>query len=129
MSAAAGPHMAADIDRAALLTRLFVEALNARDAEGLATLVSDDVEFRNAAGGRPLHGREALERIVRAAGRAHLRLVRQGSEEIIATAGALRIAVPVLELVGSSEIRGTAIFEVTDDKIASFEVSSGLLRR
>jgi SnoaL-like domain len=129
MSAAAGPHLAADIDRAVLLTRLFIEALNARDAEGLATLVSDEVEFRNAAGGRSLHGREALERIVRAGRDAHLTLVRQGLEESVATDGPVHIAVPVLELVGSSEIRGTAIFEVSDDKITAFEVSSGLLRR
>jgi hypothetical protein len=36
---------------------------------------------------------------------------------------------PVLVLVGSSEIRGTAIFEVRDDKIAAFELTSELLRR
>jgi hypothetical protein len=45
-----------DEDRAVALTCLFIEALNARDRDGLETLVSDGVEFCNALGGRSLHG-------------------------------------------------------------------------
>jgi hypothetical protein len=123
------PHLAADTDRAVLLTRLFIEALNARDLDGLETLVSDDVEFRSASGGRSLRGREALERIVRAAAEARLRLVRRDGEEVAAHDGALRILVPVIEMVGGAEVRGTATFEVRDDRITEFEVSSELLRR
>jgi ketosteroid isomerase-like protein len=126
---AAAPHVAADVDRAVLLTRLFVEALNARDLEGLATLVSDDVEFRHASGGRSLRGREGLERIVRAAADAHLSLVRRDGEETTSRDGVLRVAVPLLELVGGAEVHGTATFEVREDKITAFEVSSELLRR
>jgi ketosteroid isomerase-like protein len=121
--------MTADVDRAVLLTRLFIEALNARDVDGLGALVSDDVEFRNASGGRSLRGREALERIVRAAADARLSLVRRDGEEILARDGVVRISVPVVEMVGGAEVHGAAIFEVRDDKITAFEVSSELLRR
>jgi hypothetical protein len=86
------------------------------------------VEFRNASGGRSLRGREALERIVRAAGGAHLSLVRQGSEEIAASDGAVRVAVPVLELVGGRAIHATATFEVSHDTITAIDVGSELLR-
>jgi SnoaL-like domain len=126
---AAAPHMAQDVDRAVLLTRVFLEGLNARDVDGLATLVSNDVEFRNASGGRSLHGREALEVIVRVAKEENVRIVRRDSEEITSHDGELRIAVPVLELASGAEIPGMAIFDVRDDKIVAFEVTSEQLRR
>jgi hypothetical protein len=122
MSAAA-PHVTVGIDRAVLLTRLFIEALNARDVDGLARLVSDDVEFRRA-GGPVLRGRQALERIVRAAADAKLRLSRRDAEAVAAGEGCVIVTVPVVELIGSSEVDGTAIFEVTDDRITGFEVRS-----
>jgi hypothetical protein len=125
----AAPHLAADIDRAVPLTRLFIEALNARDLDGLEALVGDDVEFRNASGGRSLRGREALERIVRAAAEARLRLVRRDGEGVTSHDAVVRIAVPVIEMVGGAEVQGTATFEVRDEKITAFEVSSELLRR
>jgi hypothetical protein len=121
--------MSQDVDRAILLTRLFLEDLNARDVDGLATLVSDDVEFRNASGGRSLHGREALEVIVRVAKEENVRVVRRDSEEINSQEGALRIAVPVLELVSGAEIPGMATFDIREDKIVAFELSSEQLRR
>jgi hypothetical protein len=121
--------IASDADRATLLTRLFIEALNARDVEGLAALVDDDVEFRNPMDGRSLCGREALERIVRAAADARLRLVRREGEEVRVGEGVMRVAVPVIELVGSSEIEGTAVFELRGGRITGFEVTSELLRR
>jgi ketosteroid isomerase-like protein len=121
--------VANEADRATLLARLFIEALNALDAEGLAGLLSDDVAFRNPAGGRSLVGREAVERIVRAAADARLRLVRRDGEDVRVGEGVVRVSVPVIELVGGSEIEGTAMFEVRGGKIAAFEVSSELLRR
>ncbi|MGO9489670.1 MAG: nuclear transport factor 2 family protein [Solirubrobacteraceae bacterium] len=120
---------ASDLDRAVMLTRLFIEALNARDLDGLATLVSEDVEFRNRLDGRDLHGRHGLEAVVHAAEQAHLRLARLDGEEVTALEGGTLIMVPVLEVIGSSEIRGHAIFEVRDGKIAAFELSSEHLRR
>lgn len=124
----AAPHTAVEIDRAVVLTRLFIEALNARDVAGLASLVSDDVEFRNATGGRSLRGRDALDSLVRAAKAARLSLVRRDGEEVSVEDGTVRVIVPVIELVGSAEIHGTALFEVGDDRITAFEVSSELLR-
>jgi ketosteroid isomerase-like protein len=121
--------VASPADRASLLTRLFIEALNARDLDGLTALVNDDVEFRNPVGGRSLQGREALERLVRAAADARLRLARRDVEEITVSEAGARVAVPVIELVGGSEVEGTAVFNVRDGKITAFEVSSEPLRR
>jgi ketosteroid isomerase-like protein len=121
--------VANDVDRATLLTRLFIEALNARDVDGLAALVSEETVFRNPFGGRPLRGREAVERIVRAAADARLTLARRDGEEVKRSEGVLRIAVPVVEIVGGAEVEGTAIFELRDGRITAFEVSSELLRR
>jgi hypothetical protein len=118
-----------DADRATLVTRLFIEALNARDVDGLSTLVSDDVEFRNPLGQRSLRGREALERIVRAAADARLRLVRRDGEQVRVGEGVVQVAVPVIELVGGTEVQGTAIFELRGGAITAFEISSELLRR
>jgi hypothetical protein len=66
---------------------------------------------------------------VRAAADARLTLARRDGEEVKLSDGTLRIAVPVVELVGGAEIEGTAIFEVRDGKITAFEVTSELLRR
>jgi hypothetical protein len=118
-----------EADRATLVTRLFIEAFNARDVDGLSTLVSDDVEFRNPLGDRSLRGRKALERIVRAAADARLRLVRRGGEQLRVGEGVVHVAVPVIELVGGSEVEGTAIFELRGGAITAFEVTSELLRR
>jgi hypothetical protein len=54
--------------------------------------------------------------------------VRQGSEEIAASDGAVRVAVPVLELVGGRAIHATATFEVSHDTITAIDVGSELLR-
>jgi ketosteroid isomerase-like protein len=58
-----------EVTCALVLTRLFIEALDARDVEALAILVAPDAEFRKPAGGS-LYGREAVERIVDAASTA-----------------------------------------------------------
>ncbi|HEY4427587.1 MAG TPA: nuclear transport factor 2 family protein [Solirubrobacteraceae bacterium] len=125
----AAPRIAPETDSAVVLTRLFIEALNARDVDGLAHLVSDDVEFRNPAGGRSLRGREALERIVRAAKEARVRLVRRDGEDVSVDDGVVRVRVPLIEMVGGSEVDATAVFDVRDERISAFEVSSELLRR
>jgi hypothetical protein len=38
------------------------------------------------------------------------------------------MTVPVYELVGGTQVRGTALFEISDGKIRGLEVSSELLR-
>jgi ketosteroid isomerase-like protein len=127
--AAAVSIVASEVDRATILARLFIEALNARDVYGMAALVSDDVVFRNPIGGRSLRGREAVERLVRAGSEARIRLARRDGEEVRQADGVVTVAVPVVELVGGAEIEGTATFEVRDGQITAFEVTSELLRR
>jgi ketosteroid isomerase-like protein len=121
--------VAHEVDRATVLARLFIEALNARDVDGMAELVSDDVVFRNPIGGRSLRGREAIERLVRAATEARVALARRDGEEVRQADGVVTVAVPIVELVGAAEIEGTATFEVRDGQISAFEVASELLRR
>lgn len=114
-----------------LVSRLFIEALNAYDLGTLAALVSEEVEFPNPAGGRSLHGRDGLERVVHAAGEAGVTLARRGAEQVASTDGVTRITTRVVEHTGTglSIIHGTAVFEIADRKISAFEVSSELLRR
>ena len=99
--------------RALVLTRLFIEALDARDVDALVVLMAEDTEFRNPSGGS-LHGHEAVERIVEAASKARVWLFRRGTETLSRANGTMRIDTPVVELVGSSETDGTANFEVRD---------------
>jgi hypothetical protein len=102
-------------------TRLFIEALNARDVETLRATVTDDVELRTPQG-RALRGYEGLDDIVRAAVETDLLLARRGEERVDEAAGATRVSVPVRELVRKGELRGTAVFEIRDGRIAAFEV-------
>jgi ketosteroid isomerase-like protein len=103
------------------LTRLFTEALNARDLDALRALVSEDAEFPSPTG-KALHGHEGLERVVEAARRTDLLLAREGPEDIGDGTGAARVTVPVRELVSKSEQHGSAVFEVRHGRIAEFEV-------
>jgi hypothetical protein len=66
---------------------------------------------------------------VHAAAERRLRLVRVDAEELTSHDELTRIAVPVIERIGNSEIRGSAIFEVRDGEIVAFEVSSERLCR
>jgi hypothetical protein len=121
--------MTEQVSRALLLTRLFIESLNARDVQGLASLVSNDVEFRNQAGGRSLRGRSAAERLIAAAKEAELHLVRQEGEEVALGdhEHVVRVVVPVLEIIRGSEMRGTLSFEVRHGRISCFSASSEAL--
>jgi ketosteroid isomerase-like protein len=104
------------------VTRLFTEALNARDLEALLALVTDDVEFRNPQGGRSLRGPKGVEDLVRAAADTNLLLVRIGSEEIEVDSGIDHVTVQVRELIGKSELTGRAVFDVRGERIAAFDV-------
>ena len=116
-----------EVTRALVLTRLFIEAIDARDLDALSMLTAENVEFRNPAG-RSFYGREGLGRIVDAAGRARLWLVRRGKETVSCADDGVRISVPVIEFVSGAEIDGTANFEVRDSEVTALEVSSELLR-
>jgi ketosteroid isomerase-like protein len=107
------------------LTRRFTEALNARDLETLRALVTDDIEFRKAQGGKTLRGDDGVKSLIAAAADADLRLIREGEERVEENG---RVAVPVRVMVGRDDLGGTALFEVRDGKIAAFEVITELVR-
>jgi ketosteroid isomerase-like protein len=105
------------------VTRLFTEALNARDLAALRALVSDDAEFPTPQG-RALRGHEGLASMVEAASRTDLLLARTGVEDVGDGTGFARVTVPVRELLSKSEQHGSAVFEVRGGRIAEFEVIS-----
>jgi hypothetical protein len=103
------------------LTRLFTEALNARDLEALRALVADDAEFPTPQGSA-LRGHDGLASMVEAAGRTDLLLARTGAEDVGDGSSFARVTVPVRELLSKSEQHGSAVFEVRRGRISEFEV-------
>jgi ketosteroid isomerase-like protein len=102
-------------------TRLFTEALNARDVDALRALVADDVELRSQSG-PSLRGPEGLEAVVKAASDNDLLLARTGPEEVDEAGGGTQVTVPVRMLVGRSDLHGSARFEIRDGRIAGYGV-------
>jgi hypothetical protein len=98
-------------------TRLFTEALNARDLDALRALAADDVEM-TAATGASLHGPPGLEAVVKAAADTDLFLARTGPEQV----GGSEVNVPMRVFVRRSDLEGTARFEVRDGRIARYGV-------
>jgi hypothetical protein len=112
----------ADHGAAIIVTRLFTEALDARDLGALRVLVADDVEFRNREGGT-LSGWDGVTAVVDAARDTDMILIREGAEEVESSGGIERVTVPVREIIGhDDELHRTAVFEVCDKAVASFEV-------
>jgi SnoaL-like domain len=111
----------AEPDGAVAPTRLFTEALNARDLPSLRALVADEVEFPSREG-KSLRGLDGLEDVVRAAANADLLLAREGSEAVNHDSGTVRVSVPMRQLVRKSELHVTAEFQVTGDSIARFDI-------
>jgi ketosteroid isomerase-like protein len=104
------------------MTRLFTEALNARDVEALRALVTDDVELRSESGSS-LRGPESLAAVVKAVSDTDIVLVRTGAEEVDEADGATaRVTVPVRVLVAGSSTHGRARFEIRDGRIAGYGV-------
>jgi ketosteroid isomerase-like protein len=110
------------------LTRHFIEALNARDLDDLTALTADDAEFRTPQG-QVLVGTQGVENVMRAAADARILLVRDGLEQVEETGASTLVTVPVKEIVGKSEVTGTAHFEIRDGKIAGFEVLTEMTER
>ena len=102
------------------LTRLFIEAFNARDYEAVRALVSDDVELRGP-NGSSLRGHRAASELLETAGHLDLLVVRTALEEIEHDDGAVRVNVPIRELVHREELVRTAVFCVREGAITSFE--------
>jgi hypothetical protein len=104
-----------------LITRLFTEALDARDLDSLRVLVADNVEFRNREGGT-LSGWDGMKSVIDAAKDTDMFLIREGPEEIDSSDGIDRISVPVREIIDHDDLHRTAVFEVCDQAVSAFEV-------
>jgi ketosteroid isomerase-like protein len=107
-------------DYVVALTRLFIEAFNARDYEAVRALVSDDVELRGP-NGSSLRGHPAASELLETAGHLDLLIVRTALEELQPDDGGVRVNVPIRELAGREELFRTAVFRVRDGAITSFE--------
>jgi hypothetical protein len=107
-------------DLAVAMTRLFNEALNARDFQAARVLVSDDVVFRGP-NGSSLRGPAAASEVLEAAAHVDLIVVRTALEELADDDGATRVTVPVREIIGKVDLFRTLVFEVRDGAITSYE--------
>jgi ketosteroid isomerase-like protein len=107
-------------DYVVALTRLFTEALNARDYEAMRTLVAEDVELRGP-NGSALRGYPAASELLEAVAHVDLVVARTALEELEQEDGATRVTVPIRELFHSEELFRTAVFRVCDGAITSFE--------
>jgi ketosteroid isomerase-like protein len=107
-------------DYAAALTRLFTEALNARDYEATRALVSEDVELRGP-NGSSLRGYPAASELLETAGHLDLLIVRTAMEELEEDDGVTRVTVPIRELIRREELFRTAVFRVRDGAITGYE--------
>jgi hypothetical protein len=110
-------------DYASALTRLFIEALNARDFEATRALVAEDVELRGP-NGAALRGYPAASELVETAAHLDMVVVRTALEEIDEDDGATRVSVPIRELFRNEELFRTAVFRIRDGAIASYETLS-----
>jgi ketosteroid isomerase-like protein len=110
-------------DYVVAITRLFIEALNARDFESMRALVAEDVELRGP-NGSSLRGYPAASELIEAASHVDLVIVRTALEEIEEDDGATRVTTPIRELIHREELFRTAVFRVRDGAITSYETLS-----
>jgi hypothetical protein len=110
-------------DYAVALTRLFIEALNARDFVSMRALVSEDLELRGP-NGSSLRGYAAASELIEACAHIDLVVVRTALEEIDQDDGAMRVTTPIRELVHREELFRTAMFRVRDGAVTSYETLS-----
>jgi ketosteroid isomerase-like protein len=108
-------------DAVVATTRLFVEALNARDHTAARALVSDDAEFRGP-NGSSIRGRDGADRLLDAAADVDLIVVRTAIEEIEDDGDVARVTVPVREMIRKDDLFRTTVFEVREGAIAAYEV-------
>ena len=107
-------------DAMVALTRLFIEALNARDHAAARALVSDDAEFRGP-NGSAIRGQDGADRLLDAAADVDLIVVRTATEEIEDDGGVARVTLPVREIISKDDLFRTTVFEVRDGAIAAYE--------
>ena len=113
-------HDGRESDYAVALTRLFTEALNARDYEATRALVAEDVEVRGP-NGSALRGYPAASELLEAVAHLDLVVVRTALEQLEQENGATRVTVPIRELIHNEELFRTAVFRVRDGAITSYE--------
>jgi ketosteroid isomerase-like protein len=113
-------HDRRESDNVVALTRLFTEALNARDYEATRALVAEDVELRGP-NGSALRGYPAASELLEAVAHIDLVVVRTALEELEQEDGATRVTVPIRELIHNEELFRTAVFRVCDGAITSYE--------
>lgn len=113
-------HDRRESDYVVALTRLFIEALNARDYEATRALVAEDVELRGP-NGSALRGYPAASSLLEAVAHIDLVVVRTALEELEQEDGATRVTVPIRELIHGKELFRTAVFRVRDRAITSYE--------
>jgi ketosteroid isomerase-like protein len=107
-------------DAMVALTRLFIEALNARDHTAARALVSDDAEFRGP-NGSAIRGQDGADRLLDAAAQVDLIVVRTATEEIENEGDFARVTLPVREIISKDDLFRTTVFEVRDGAIAAYE--------
>jgi hypothetical protein len=107
-------------DYVVALTRLFIEAFNARDYEAARALVSEDVELRGP-NGSSLRGYAAASELLEAAAHLDMVVVRTALEELEDDEGVTRVTVPIRELIRKEELFRTAVFRVRDGAITGYE--------
>jgi hypothetical protein len=107
-------------DATVALTRLFIEALNARDHTAARALVSDDAEFRGP-NGSSIRGQDGADRLLDAAADVDLIVARTDTEEVEDDDGVVRVTLPVREIISKDDLFRTTVFEVRDGAIAAYE--------
>lgn len=99
--------------------RRFIEALNARDADALRAIITDDARMRLLTGPE-MHGESAARTLIAAAEVKDLRLVPLHGETVSEHRGVIHVRQPVRELIGPDDIERVAEFEIRDGRIAGF---------
>jgi ketosteroid isomerase-like protein len=107
-------------DAVVAITRLFIEALNARDHAAAHALVSHEAEFRGP-NGSAVRGREGADRLLDAAADVDLVVTRTALEELEDDGDVIRVTVSVREIVSKADLYRTSVFEVRDGAIAAYE--------
>jgi hypothetical protein len=102
------------------VTRLFIEALNARDHTAARALVRNDAEFRGPHGSA-VRGLDGADRLLDAAADVDLIVARTDAEEIEDDGDVARVIVPVREVIAKDDLFRTTVFEVRDGAIAAYE--------
>jgi ketosteroid isomerase-like protein len=105
---------------AVLSAHQFLDAVNERDAEALAALVTDDAELR-LSDDRVWHGPEGARALIGAANEAGLRLIGLHREEHAEDRdGGIWVELRVREVTEEHDLPWIADFFVRDGGVASF---------